>query len=152
MASMISKRTGTQRGAQSRRHRGRRGFLGLVARNCSQRECADTGSVGEKAMILPLSRSVADGSSDLARYQANLMPTLASKSQAEPMRFPTGGRLRGCLVHRSGQDVAPWTRACRHSSWLAGCKISACTAESVPASKGLDGRALTFIHHLHLHP
>jgi hypothetical protein len=27
----------------------------LVARNCSQRECADTGSVGEKAMMLPLS-------------------------------------------------------------------------------------------------
>jgi len=22
------------------------------------------------------------------------------------MRFPTGGRVRGCLVHRSGQDVA----------------------------------------------
>jgi hypothetical protein len=42
----------------------------------------------------------------LARYQANLMPTLASKSQPEPMRFPTGGRLRGCLVRRSGQDVA----------------------------------------------
>ena len=28
------------------------------------------------------------------------------KSQSEPILFPTGRRLRGCLVHRSGQDVA----------------------------------------------
>jgi hypothetical protein len=84
----------------------------------------------------------------LARYQANLMPTLASKSQPEPMRFPTGGRLRGCLVHRSGQDVALG----REPAGIPHGSPGVSTAESVPASKGLDRPALTFIHHLHLHP
>ena len=35
-----------------------------------------------------------------------LCPLLLSKSPAERCKFPTGGRLRGCLVHRLGQDVA----------------------------------------------
>src|ERR687898_2931503 len=82
MPSMISKRTGTQRGAQSRRHRGRRCFSGLVARNCSQRECADTGSVGEKAMVLPLSIRFCWKVISLVIRQT-LCPLLLSKSQAE---------------------------------------------------------------------
>jgi hypothetical protein len=33
-----------------------------------------------------------------------------------------------------------------------GSKISACTAEPVPPSKGLDRSVLAFMHHLNLHP
>jgi hypothetical protein len=34
------------------------------------------------------------------------------------MRFPTGGRLRGCLVHSVGQDVAATTILQAHLTGL----------------------------------
>ena len=37
-------------------------------------------------------------------------------------------------------------RTCRHSSWIPESMISARTAESVPAFKGLERPALAFIH------
>ena len=81
ISRMLSNNKETHTGVQSLRHRRRR--VRLEVRSCNQRECAEAGSVGEKAMWLPLSIR----SANLDVYCRSSMPRQAPcllKSNIKP--------------------------------------------------------------------
>ena len=96
-ARMLMSRRGIQSGVQSLRHLWRRDFRLREERSWSQRECANTGSVGEKAMMLPPSiRSCVTGYRPGS--QARLMPLSCPEKSRKSCFLPKVSGLGGYLV------------------------------------------------------